>query len=62
MVITKITGLRKEFSLPEVFSRRLVMDSSLLLEWQSSGYNHYYTYLIDTCPGALYWIINGFLF
>ena len=32
MVITRITGSREEFSLPEVFSRHLVMDSSLLLE------------------------------
>ena len=32
MVITRITGSRKEFGLPEVFPRRLVVNSSLLLE------------------------------
>ena len=45
-IITRITSSRNEFSPPEMFPRHPVVDSSIPLEQQSSGCDHYYRNLI----------------
>jgi len=46
-IITRITSLRDEFGPPKISIRCPVMDSSILLEWQSSGCDHHYRNLIE---------------
>ena len=45
-LITRITSSRDKFGPPEISIRYLVMDSSILLEQQSSGCDHHYRNLI----------------
>ena len=46
-IITRITSLRDEFGPLEMFLRCLVMNLSILLEYQSSGCDHHYKNLIE---------------